>query len=154
MATQATIVCLANSTKLGSRCVAGVDVEDGEWIRPVGSGDHGAVTRSERTYVDGSEPQLLDLIELSLARPTPQPGQPENWRLAPGRWCNVGHLAPDDAWVLLEELATDEPLFGSNHRSCSATDVRGGAVPNLFGGGAAGQTRSKYAAKPPNHAVS
>ncbi len=129
MATQATIVCLANSKKLGSRCVAGVDVDDGEWIRPIGSGDHGAVIRSERTYADDAEPQLLDLIRLSLARPTPQPGQPENWKLAPGRWRKVGQLDDDEAWELLENLATDEPLFGSNARSFSAEYVAAGKVP-------------------------
>jgi hypothetical protein len=125
-----TIVCLANSTKLGSRCVAGVDIEDGEWVRPIGSGDHGAVIRTERTYADGTEPGLLDLIELTLARPVPQPGQPENWKLAPGRWRKAGHLDDDDAAELLEELATDDPIFGSNARSFSASQVAAGDVPS------------------------
>jgi hypothetical protein len=129
VATQATIVCLANSTKLGSRCVAGIDVDDREWIRPIGSGEHGAVLSSERKYADNTEPQLLDLIELSLARPTPQPGQPENWKIAPGQWRKVGYLDDDDARELLEELATEEPLFGSNARSFAAEHVTAGNVP-------------------------
>lgn len=128
MATRTTIVCLANSTKLGERCVAGVDVEDGDWIRPIGLGNHGAVTRSERTYGDDNEPQLLDLIELSLARPTPQPGQPENWRLAPGQWKKVGRLYDDDARELLDELATDSPVFGFNDRFVAAAAVQACAV--------------------------
>ena len=122
------IVCLANSTKLGSRCVAGVDVERDEWIRPIGSGEHGAVIRSERTYIDGTEPELLDLIELSLARPAPRPGQPENWELAPGRWKKVGHLDEVDAWELVESLATEEPIFGSNARSIPAAEVEAGRI--------------------------
>lgn len=128
MATEKTIVCLANSTKLGSRCVAGVDVESDEWIRPIGSGDHGAVIRSERTYIDGTEPELLDLIELSLSRPTPRPGQPENWKLAPGRWQKVGELDEDDARELLENLATEDPVFGSDARSIPAAEVEAGKI--------------------------
>ena len=133
MATNATIACLANSRKLGARCIAGVDVNAGEWIRPIGSGDHGAVIHSERTYADDSEPQLLDLIELSLAGSAPQPGQPENWKLAPGRWRKVGHLDDDEALELLERLTTDEPLFGSNARSFSADHVAAGEVPRSLG---------------------
>lgn len=39
----ARIVCLANSFKKGGRCVAGIDLETGRWMRPIGRGDEGAI---------------------------------------------------------------------------------------------------------------
>jgi hypothetical protein len=125
-----TIVCLANSRKLGDRCVAGIDVDSGEWIRPVGSGSHGAVTRDEQELDDGSLPSVLDLISVPLGRAAPQEGQPENWHLGPGRWKKVGELDEGEARKLLEQLATDEPVFGTNARSVSVAAVEAGEVTN------------------------
>jgi hypothetical protein len=128
MPTRKTIVCLANSKKLGAYCVAGVEQDTQDWIRPLGSGSHGAVTVSEQTLADGTRPELLDLIEVPLERPAPQPGQPENWELASGRWRRLGQLDNDDARDLLESLAEDAPAFGTNERSVSVADVAAGEV--------------------------
>ena len=68
-----TMVCLANSRKRGGRCVAGLAWEAHDhwaWIRPVSSHGTGELN-SERFYDDGSEPQLLDVIDLSLLKPAP-----------------------------------------------------------------------------------
>jgi len=68
-----TMVCLANSRKHGGRCIAGVTWKEQDhwaWIRPISSHGTGELN-SERFYEDGSEPQLLDLIDLSLLRPKP-----------------------------------------------------------------------------------
>jgi hypothetical protein len=65
------VLCLANSKKLNERCVAGIDVRTGDWVRPVSrSGDHGAVPFRER-QIESSEPQPLDLIEMDLAHDGP-----------------------------------------------------------------------------------
>lgn len=128
MPTYKTIVCLANSKKYRERCVAGVEQDSREWIRPIGSGSHGAVTIAEQTLIDGSRPELLDLVEMNLGEPVPQPGQPENWTLAPGRWTKTGHLSNDEARDLLTALATHEPVFGTNERSVSVADVGAGHV--------------------------
>ncbi len=128
MATWKTIVCLANSWKLGAYCVAGVEPQSHEWIRPIGSGSHGAVTAAQQRFCDGTRPELLDLVELPLARSMPQLGQPENWTLAPGLWRKTGHLDADTARKLLEAIVTDEPLFGTNEAFISVADVDAGRV--------------------------
>lgn len=128
MPTWKTMVCVANSKKLGAYCIAGVQPESNEWIRPMGSGSHGAVTIAEQTFSDGARPELLDLIELPLERRLPQPGQPENWELAPGTWRKLGELDDNEARALLESLVTNEPLFGTDERSISVADVAAGRV--------------------------
>ena len=68
-----TMICLANSRKIGGRCVAGL-AWDGErysnWVRPIspyGSGE----LYTERLYSDRSDPQLLDVIMFDSIAPRP-----------------------------------------------------------------------------------
>ncbi len=86
------LVCLANSTKLSGRCIAGIRADNGNWVRPVGPGD-GTVFRSHYLLSDGSEPALLDLISLDLGQPCPLPYQREN------------HSFGSEAWQLLDRPA-------------------------------------------------
>ena len=74
----ARIVCLANSTKHNGRCIAGVDVETGKWIRPVYHNDPAAGINYEHRDI-GGEPRLLDIIEMNVDGVGPPLGfQPEN----------------------------------------------------------------------------
>ena len=70
------IVILANSFRESARCIAGIDIATGEWIRPVLV--EGAITWSVRN-IDGREPELLEIVEISVQGDGPDLGcQPEN----------------------------------------------------------------------------
>lgn len=129
MSDYAGIVCLANSVKLKHFCFAGVRVETYEWIRPIGAGPNGAVLREEQELDDGGIAALLDVVEVPLADPIPEPGQPENWSIADGRWIRTGSLEPADALTLLENLVTDESLFGNRGKAVPASVVEEKGVP-------------------------
>ena len=80
------ILCLANSKKLSGRCVAGREVLDagpGSWIRPVSVRLSEEVSEDERQYQDGSDPRVLDIIDVPLIRHQPHACQTENWLLDP-----------------------------------------------------------------------
>lgn len=81
-----TILCLANSYKHGGRCVAGVCLDDGVWIRLRGAAPDGSLNASESVLDDGSEPRLLDLIEVELHYAIPTDAHPEDWQIAPVGW--------------------------------------------------------------------
>lgn len=112
------IVCLANSRKLQGRCIAGRELVDGEpldWIRPVSDREHEEVSEYERQYEDGSDPILLDVIDVPLVEARPKGYQQENWLLEPTEyWVKVGTIG----WQDLEPLSdTTGPLWLSGRHT-------------------------------------
>lgn len=90
------IICLANSWKHGDRCIAGIDVKTGEWIRPITDLEDGRISAEQR-QIDGKEPNLLDILEIPLADMGEDRGFAcENRQLLPGRWRIVGRAKPQD----------------------------------------------------------
>jgi hypothetical protein len=96
------IVCLANSRKLNGRCIAGKELAGDtlvRWLRPVSNREHEEVSEYERQYEDGSDPHVLDIIDVPLLDAKPKEYQQENWLLDPdaywrkvGTWNDLSHL--------------------------------------------------------------
>ena len=125
-ATISRIVCLANSRRAGGRCVAGKELQPdgrpGPWVRPVSSRSSEEVSDLERQYADGSEPRLLDVIEIPFFDPVPSGFQSENRRLDPARrWVKSGRIGWDDlpAWQ-----DADAPLWTNGHHSGAGENDR------------------------------
>ena len=104
------IVCLANSRKLSGRCIAGRELlgsRPGPWIRPVSAREHEEVSENERQFKDGSDPRLLDIIDLPLLEPRANPYQRENWLLDPTEyWVRVGRFSPTNLTSLVGPTGT------------------------------------------------
>ena len=120
------IVCLANSRKLNGRCIAGreltVDDTPGPWIRPVSDREHQEVSEYERQYPDGSDPKLLDIVEVPLLQHCPASYQRENWLLDPQYyWRRLGKYS----WQHLTSLAGPAgPLWRNGSHSYNGTNDR------------------------------
>ncbi|MEH2203328.1 MAG: hypothetical protein V7K53_04480 [Nostoc sp.] len=96
------IVCLANSKKNGERCIAGIDLDTGNWIRPVcvrdGYSDDGRVPRDVR-LVERREPELLDILEIPLADEGNNfDFESENLTILSGEWRLLGKAKPTDVF--------------------------------------------------------
>jgi hypothetical protein len=107
------IVILANSRKMGNRCIAGLDVRTGKWLRPCyGDGNEG-IPRNVR-LINGQEPQLLDVVEIPLGIDGPNLDyQPENRYLLDGPWNKVGTVEPSQIFKFCEK---DELLLHNADR--------------------------------------
>ena len=123
MSTSRRIVCLANSRKLGGRCVAGKEISDnafGNWIRPVSARESEDVSEYERRYEGGGDPRLLDIMDVPLRKPKPNAHQCENWLLdSRFHWRKDGCLP----WCDLERLVDPvQPLWHNGHHTSNGTN--------------------------------
>jgi len=111
------ILCLANSKKHSGRCVAGRESTTsgaGAWIRPVSARPGEEVSENERQYQDGSDPSLLDVIDVPLIRPAPHACQTENWLLDPGYYWSCVRRAD---WADLRPFAESPATLWVNGHS-------------------------------------
>ena len=117
MAVVKRIVCLANSKKMSGRCVAGREVGasgPGPWVRPVTSRPSEELSEIERMYEDGSEPRLLDVIDVPLLQHRPHACQTENWLLNPEQyWRRVRRVD----WNELAGYVENPPTLWRNGHS-------------------------------------
>jgi len=105
-----TIVCLANSTKKGGKCIGGREVLEkgyGGWIRPVSARPTAEVSNSEYRYGTGGFCQLLDVVEIPLLSHEPRRHQTENHVIdAACHWARAGRVSFRDLSELIERPAS------------------------------------------------
>lgn len=96
--------------------------ELGSWIRPVSDRPHQEVSDYESHYEDGSEPRLLDIIDVPLKEHQSATYQSENWLLDPDSyWTRVGRATWDELSTLADNptklwVNGFETYNGSNDR--------------------------------------
>ncbi|NEP90748.1 MAG: hypothetical protein F6K18_30245 [Okeania sp. SIO2C2] len=93
------IICLANSYKLNERCIAGIDLDTGKWIRPVCDRQYpedGRVPKRIR-FVEGREPKPLDILEIPLDNKGNDFGfESENLSVLKGEWKCLGQAKVEE----------------------------------------------------------
>lgn len=90
------VVILTKSSKNGGYCVAGVDHNNGTWIRLVSSDDasSGALFDRHMKYEDGSACKILDIARVPIIGPEEGTYQKENVLIDEGkRWEKIGRLS-------------------------------------------------------------
>jgi hypothetical protein len=119
MVSTKTIVCLANSVKMGGFCVAGKEMLKGgygAWVRPVSARATTEIAYAESQYADGASPQLLDIVEIPIVKPVPHAHQTENQVIDGGRWKKTGTLEIAELAKLLDK---PRPLWIDGRRTYS-----------------------------------
>ncbi len=114
MSYQKTIACLANSRKPPSgRCIAGREYrsrEFGDWVRPVSERESREVSEEERRYEDGTDPQVLDIVSITMKQPLAHNHQRENHVIdAEYHWAKTGRLSWEEIQRALD--APNGPLW-------------------------------------------
>jgi hypothetical protein len=81
----ARIVILANSKRPDGQCLGGIDLDTGDWVRPVTSTGDGIP--AARCFVNGQFLAVRDILEIDLARPRqPHKYQRENRSILNWKW--------------------------------------------------------------------
>ena len=107
-------ICLANSRKLGGRCVAGIQIANNEWIRPVSNFLDGSLVSQHYTLDNGRPAALLDVIRIRVRERKPELTQPENWALEDVKWHHIRTLSGQTALDSLEGLIDSGPVLLGN----------------------------------------
>ena len=74
------VAILTMSSKNHGYCVAGIDLQNGKWIRLVSDDvdTHGALSKEDVRYSDGIYCKPLDVVRVAIDQYTPIEHQPEN----------------------------------------------------------------------------
>ncbi|MFQ5482355.1 MAG: hypothetical protein ACE5ER_06310 [Nitrospinaceae bacterium] len=111
-----TIICLSNSRKPSGRCIAGKEISQNNWIRPVSQRSGGELSEEDRCYEDGHDPQVLDIIDVPMLDPSPHLHQQENHIIDENYfWKKTGSVT----WEFLQYIVDNPPTLWMNNFSSS-----------------------------------
>lgn len=109
----ARVAILANSMRPDGRCLAGIDLATGEWVRPITRDGDGIPP--QRCVIDGRLIRLLDILELDLSRPrTVEEYQKENLFIRNWHWRINHRVRPKTVSQFID--TTDPILHSDNDR--------------------------------------
>ncbi len=95
---------MAHSKKYSQRCVAGVRLDTGEWIRPISKEVHGELPPRQVHFPNGGDMKNFDVVSACLEAHCPVKKQPENWRIQCSPWSLVCRPCPKEHAPLLKKV--------------------------------------------------
>ena len=110
------IVVLTKSAKNGGNCVAGIDIDTGEWVRPVRVPPH-PISDIDMRCSNSHICQPLDVVRIPFISPCPDGCQTENEQIDPMvKWIHL------DTWNLSDVLNVHpaeyhDTIFGNQRYS-------------------------------------
>ena len=124
-------ICLANSKKLGDRCVAGIEVEKIDntyqaikkqgkpnWLRPISKSQHGEISKALVSKVS-----LMDIIEIDIEEKCPKGYQAENVTFKSDSIKKVGaiNLSEENLELFIDK--EQHYLFGNKGKAVHEDDI-------------------------------
>jgi len=126
------LLILANSRKLGGRCIAGIDLVSKKWVRPVSMADHGELSKEECLISEDGvwrDIEVLDVVSAPIGKPIESLGQPENCLLLSDAWSLKGKIPIGEAEKVLDLVCdAEESLLYGTGRSVDMQSVKSGRV--------------------------
>ena len=109
------VAILTKSSKNGGFCVAGIDLDTGEWVRFVSDNvqTHGALSRCDISFADRSICKPLDVVLVDVLGEVPLEHQPENYLIDSTKyWTKTGRCSLSD--VLKIHPSESQPYLYGN----------------------------------------
>jgi hypothetical protein len=124
------LLVLANSKKVGGRCLAGIDLKTLEWVRPVTTNTHHEIPTGNTLNLETKvHYKPLDLIEIEIVESRPLKYQRENRLCRPESITPLGSKTIQDVyselipkieskpWFLIESAARIDPETYRNYKN-------------------------------------
>ena len=126
------LLVMANSKKLKGRCIAGIDIDTGKWVRPVSNNEHGEFYGAECSIMVGQtmrQVEPLDVIEIVVGGSKPGVGHPEDVQTNHGNWKHLRSIPVGEAANILDKyLDNGHELLFNREASVPEVDARAGKV--------------------------
>jgi hypothetical protein len=109
------VIILALSSKNDGYCVAGIDVQNGKWLRltTANAGSDGAVEKECTFYSNGKKCKVLDKIRVLVRSKNPSPIQRENILLDDAcRWLKIAKCKVSEI-LMIHPVENRRFLFGN-----------------------------------------
>lgn len=113
------IIIMTESSKFKNNCVAGIDLETGNWVRIVSDDEyiHGALTNEDITYEDGTMCQVMDVVSVPYIDYVPTAVQTENILLDRGYYIEKEREATLDEVLEIHPNELQNYIFGTRYSS-------------------------------------
>jgi hypothetical protein len=125
------IIVLAKSYKHSPNyCIAGIDINTGEWIRPISENlfTERAVPPADILYEDGNELNLLDVVRIKFKKPMPTLAQPENYLYdSRHRWVKLCNGSLEE---IIKKRGFDysDKVFSNSYNSLTENELPNGSL--------------------------
>ena len=119
------IVILAISEKYGNYCVAGVDINTGEWVRPYSDIKkiEGAVPKEHLICDNGNCAKIFDVVRIKIEQSCRNPVQPENFYYNQSKkWRYIDKLTLHKT-ILLHDFDYRDEIFFSYDRRLTQEEI-------------------------------
>ncbi len=109
------MLVLANSKKSGGRCLAGIPVDGGSWIRPVSTTHGGEISTQLCSRGSANDPlRPLDVISIDIGEKLPAIHQNENVAFVESSIRYTYTATPEESGGILKSLSKSMPWFLTN----------------------------------------
>lgn len=122
-----TIIVLTKSFKHGNYCIAGIDINTGEWVRPVSNYQNieGAVLIQDATYDNGNQVELFDVVTINFIGHYPKPCQRENYLYDSNKkWFYVRKSSLQEVLSIINQSNINY-IFENNSRALNDSEITG-----------------------------
>lgn len=126
------MIVLANSRKPGGRCVAGISMDSGVWIRPVTARSSTGALSERDCRVGNRMARPLDVVRFAYSSRVGDPAQPENVTIEEQDWELLREISPAVAYPLLRpHLAPGPALLGGTEKGVDDRVAKAGMDASL-----------------------
>ena len=143
-------LCLANSRMKNGRCIAGINLDTGVWIRLTSNLPTHAYTLEETKLDTGSPIRPLDIAKLKLGPPNPSFSQAENVLADGGSWRFVRRIDIEqgpDRKILRQAMRSSGELLNTPEAGAISNAPDANRIPSTL---ALIQVKAPAFRKPPN----